>query len=373
MSISIKKTKMRDLWEKDVYWVEAKTKEEIRQRLRISITDGCNFNCFFCHNEGQGRVSNSTGYMSVQEITKIIEIAVKSGIKHVKVTGGEPLLYRKNRDNIVTLIQAINALRDSNFDFSLSLVTNGYLLSKYAKSLKQAGLDRVTISLTTLNPVLFNEYISKGSSTAITKILDGIATAVNVGLKPIKVNTVVFYDKKKNKGNLEEISTIIKKCKELRVDELRLYTLLWHKNFEDFENYYCYWDDERVLFNLLECKNLQNGNKIKKAVLKSLQEFSKNWASLVYPQPRMVINCDGLPIAFEPMKHKRFAFSRCGDEGPYAIRISSRGEIQPCLLNEEPIQFLQLLRNGASDATLISYFEKGFSLMEQIKKGNRHE
>ena len=148
------------------------------------------------------------------------------------------------------------------------------------------------------------------------------------------------------------------------------------KDFKDFENYYYYWDNdvtENVFLDFLDCNNLNDAKvdiktarekgymHVKEVLIKSIQAFSRNWASVVYPKPRMVINCDGLSIAFEPMKHGRFTLDSCGDEGPYAIRVSSQGAIRPCLLTENPIEFLRHLRSGASDEVLMSIFKQGLA------------
>ncbi len=343
-------------------------KTDIQQRLRISVTDGCNFNCFFCHNEGQGVVTSSRGTMSPTEIAKIIEVATRCGIKQVKLTGGEPLIYRYKEYDIVDLVATVAKLRESHgLDFELSLITNGYLLSKYARELKRAGLDRITISLATLNQHTFRKFIRRSNNGSVERVVEGVKAAVSVGLKPVKINMVLFHSFVSDQGNITEIPDVIKTCKQLGVDELRLYTLLWHEHFSDFHEYYQYWDSSIFSkINFLDC-----GANVGDNLLSVLRSFGEQCSSLAYPQARMVISCDGLPVAFETMKVGRFNGVACNgckypgmcQEGPYALRVSAHGEIRGCLLCKESINILQAIRSGKSDEELLKMFNDSFSLL----------
>jgi len=115
--------------------------------------------------------------LSYEEIVKIVEVM---GIKKVRITGGEPLVRR----DIVELIRALDVE-------DLSMTTNGVLLKNYARQLKEAGLDRVNISLDTLNRERF-KYIT--GSNSLDSVLDGIQAAIDVGLSPVKIN-VLLLDK----------------------------------------------------------------------------------------------------------------------------------------------------------------------------------
>lgn len=357
-------------YRQEAYRIELSPRVQIQRKLRVSITDGCNFNCFFCHNEGQGRITSGTGRMSVSEITKIIEIAVRCGIQSVKLTGGEPLVYRYGDENIIHLVTKIVALKQSGLDFTLSMITNGYLLEKYASALKEAGLERVNVSVSTLNEDLFYSHIRQGKSGSPHRIIEGISAAAAVGLRPIKVNMPLFYSRSGGIGNVREIPDVIRVCKDLGVDELRLYTLLWHKDFPNFEEYYLYWDSE--VLSRLNLVNCNWSEKVREQILDDLKLFALNWSTLVYPKARMVVNCDGLPVSFETMMRGRFGdVAPCDDcehpqlcqEGPYGLRASADGDVKGCLLSKRSVDLLQAIRAGATDTDLTNAFQSSFALL----------
>lgn len=120
--------------------------------------------------------------LSFEEITEIVRNAAELGITKVRVTGGEPLC-RKNIEKLIYNIRQIEAIKE------LVLTTNGVLLKKYAKKLKDAGLDRVNISLDTIDPVLYKRITG---SANLNDVLEGIEAAKSVGLKPIKINCVAL-------------------------------------------------------------------------------------------------------------------------------------------------------------------------------------
>jgi len=125
---------------------------------------------------------NHKDILSFEEITDVVKIAVNEGIDKFRITGGEPLV----RKDIVTLISLIAAVSGVN---DLSMTTNGILLEELARPLKKAGLQRVNISLDTMNPEKFSE-ITRGGD--INKVLRGIQAAKDAGFEPVKINCVVF-------------------------------------------------------------------------------------------------------------------------------------------------------------------------------------
>ena len=157
--------------------------------LRISVTSRCNYMCFFCHREGEGRSSTE---LSVGEIALVCRVARKLGIRFFKITGGEPLL-RKDIEHIVRNISQLEGAE-------VSLVTNGYFLKEKVKSLIEAGLSRANISLHSLNEEVY-KAITKVNG--LKKVIEGIKNAVDYGLR-IKLNTVIL-----NELNHEEYVKII--------------------------------------------------------------------------------------------------------------------------------------------------------------------
>jgi cyclic pyranopterin phosphate synthase len=154
--------------------------------LRISVTDRCNFRCPYCMPEeiyGEGyRFLPKEELLSFEEIERLARLFVELGVEKVRITGGEPLL-RHQLPRLVEMLAAIPGLRD------LTLTTNGLLLSKQARELRDAGLRRVTVSLDSLDPEVFRRM--SGRSLGPERVLEGIEAAERAGLRPIKINCVV--------------------------------------------------------------------------------------------------------------------------------------------------------------------------------------
>lgn len=146
----------------DRLWVRFRDRYVLQRRLRISLVDRCNLSCFFCHNEGQGPIKRTSKVrLSIAELAKLVRVATREGVDSVKLTGGEPTLYASDEGDIVSLVNAINQLRiTEGATFDLSMTTNGTMLPELAEPLAAAGLDRATVSLTTLDWRTFSELIS---------------------------------------------------------------------------------------------------------------------------------------------------------------------------------------------------------------------
>ncbi len=150
--------------------------------LRISVTDRCNLRCRYCMPEKGIQLMHHDDILSFEEIIHVVQEAVKLGVDKIRLTGGEPLV-RKGIVDLVQKISAIGQIKD------LSMTTNGILLEGMASSLKNAGLQRVNISLDTINPDKYRE-ITRGGN--INKVFKGIQAAKEAGLNPVKINCVVF-------------------------------------------------------------------------------------------------------------------------------------------------------------------------------------
>lgn len=150
--------------------------------LRISITDRCNLRCVYCMNEEGIEQTSHSAILSYEEILKVVSAGAELGISKIRITGGEPLV----RKNVIELIKGIAATPGIN---DLSMTTNGILLPRFAAELKKAGLDRVNISLDTLQPKLFQEVTRCGE---LKSALQGIEAALENDLHPVKLNTVLM-------------------------------------------------------------------------------------------------------------------------------------------------------------------------------------
>ena len=149
--------------------------------LRISVTDRCNLRCTYCMPAEGIKLIDHRSVLTFEEITSFTKTAVEMGVNKVRLTGGEPLV-RKGIRSLVKMLAGIEGIED------LSMTTNGILLANHAKDLKDAGLNRINVSLDTVNPEKYKEITHGGN---IAEVLDGIKAAYYAGLKPVKINCVV--------------------------------------------------------------------------------------------------------------------------------------------------------------------------------------
>lgn len=150
--------------------------------LRVSVTDRCNLSCFYCTPGKEGCQSSGGQVLTTEEITGIVEVAAACGISKIRLTGGEPLL----RPDLTELVRR---LKDVPGIAELSLTTNGMLLDRLARPLAEAGLQRVNVSLDSLSPENFND-ITRGGN--LEKALNGVRAAREAGLNPVKINVVLL-------------------------------------------------------------------------------------------------------------------------------------------------------------------------------------
>uniref|UniRef100_UPI003217EEC4 GTP 3',8-cyclase MoaA n=1 Tax=uncultured Draconibacterium sp. TaxID=1573823 RepID=UPI003217EEC4 len=148
--------------------------------LRISVTDRCNFRCEYCMPAEGVPLKKHEDILSFDEIIEIVKTGTKLGLTKIRLTGGEPLV-RKDLPELVKMLSGIPEITD------IGLTTNGVLLPKYAKQLKEAGLKRVNISLDTLDPVKFRKITRIGE---LADVLKGIDAALEAELLPVKINFV---------------------------------------------------------------------------------------------------------------------------------------------------------------------------------------
>jgi cyclic pyranopterin phosphate synthase len=151
--------------------------------VRVSLTDRCNFDCVYCHNEGlgdtRGPMEAQDDEMSADDIVRFLEVAEEYGVDSVKFTGGEPML----RDDLEEII------RRTPDSMEVSMTTNGTYLPGRAQALVDAGLERVNVSQDALDPEAFAEITKSG---AYEKVMEGVEAALDAGLDPVKLNMVVF-------------------------------------------------------------------------------------------------------------------------------------------------------------------------------------
>jgi cyclic pyranopterin phosphate synthase len=152
--------------------------------LRISVTDRCNFRCIYCMPravfDASYRFLPQEAILSFEEIARLASVFAALGVKKIRLTGGEPLV-RRGLDRLVALLARLNV--------EITLTTNGSLLARQAKALADAGLDRVTVSLDSLDDATFRAM--NDADFPVAKVIEGIEAAAAAGLGPVKINMVV--------------------------------------------------------------------------------------------------------------------------------------------------------------------------------------
>ena len=285
--------------------------------LKISVTQKCDKHCPYCHREGE---REPTTLMTVEEILRIVGVAISLGISRVKLTGGEPLL-RKEIVEIVKGITAIDGLSD------LSMTTNGTHLKGLAKDLKAAGLERVNVSLPTLDPKVYSEVMGGNLQDAF----DGIKAAVDAGLNPVKVNMLLL------KGiNDQEVEKMMHFAAQTG-------TILQMIELEPINLGKGYYESHHLSLDKVE-------DKLEKLALeKRVRKFMQK--RRVYTLPDVKVEL------IRPIENTEFCAS-CT-----RIRVTSDGKIKPCLMRSDNlVDFLTPMRNGADDKKIEKIF------IEAVKK-----
>ena len=165
--------------------------------LRVSLTDRCNFRCFYCLPNGEPPLARKDTILTFEEIAELCEIFVSLGIEKIRLTGGEPLL----RKDVEKLVEKLSILKIPHYEnenpesnirnpklVDLALTTNGHTLARRAGDLKRAGLDRVTISLDSLKRENFKRITGVDK---LDEVLEAIEAAKSAKLEPIKINAVI--------------------------------------------------------------------------------------------------------------------------------------------------------------------------------------
>jgi cyclic pyranopterin phosphate synthase len=154
--------------------------------LRISVMDRCNFRCIYCMPEEKFHSGfnflKSSERLSFDEILRVTKLFTDLGVSKIRITGGEPLL----RVNLTELIGDLSTLKKIE---DIALTTNGVLLKKYSEELKACGLNRITVSLDSIDPEQFRKM--SGGRGNLETVLEGIDAALSVGFKKLKINAVI--------------------------------------------------------------------------------------------------------------------------------------------------------------------------------------
>ena len=287
--------------------------------LRISVTDRCNLRCIYCMPSDGVSLMSHGDILSYEEIYTIALAAAELGISKVRLTGGEPLV-RSGLPKLIQMLAHIDTIND------IALTTNGLLLSRYAAELKEAGLQRVNVSLDTLKQDKF-ELITRRNNN-LSDVLEGIEAARSVGLNPVKINMVVMAG-----INDDELLDFATKT----IDEG------WHVRFIELM--------------------LPVGVSTTASQFVSVNDMRRRLKLLGELEPCLPSVGNG------PAKYFRFPHARgtLGFITPVSehfcfgcnrLRLTSDGKLRPCLLAEDEIDLKQPLRSGISSNRLKQLIEE---------------
>jgi GTP 3',8-cyclase len=298
--------------------------------LRVSVTDRCNYRCVYCRTGNEGAQYTE---LAIGDYLRMVRVFVSLGIEKVRLTGGEPLL----RSGLVEMVEELATMRtaflrdgtptEDGLPLDIALTTNGHLLESLAAPLKDAGLNRVTVSMDAVDPEIFAAITRVPRS--YEKVLAGVRKAQEVGLGPVKVNCVLLRGF--NDGQIEK--------------------------FAEFSR------SEGVIVRFIEFMPL---------------EEDRSW------RPETVVRMDELVDrlnAFRPLVElpqtsvsetaRRFTFDDgVGEIGIIApvsrpfcghcsrVRLTSDGKIRTCLFSQSDHDLYGLMRRGGTDAELSAYVRK---------------
>lgn len=251
--------------------------------LRISITNRCNLDCIYCHSEGD---EGSRKEMSAKTISTIVSTAAKFGVNKVKFSGGEPLVRKDFED----ILRQLPKLKD------VSVTTNGAYLKERAFGLKEAGLDRVNVSLDTLDPEKY-AYITHGSPETLQKVLEGIDAAISAGLTPVKLNMVLL--KGINEDEIDDMLELVRSKKG------------------------------NLILQIIQVMDFRDGAQYDldaDSIEKKLEQHADNITMRnMHHRKKYVI--DGAEVEFvRPIENTEFC-ANCN-----RLRITADGKLKPCLL-----------------------------------------
>lgn len=288
--------------------------------LRISLTDRCNFRCFYCLPNGEPPLARKETILTFEEITYISDIFVSLGIEKIRLTGGEPML----RKNLSELIKELSNLKPNLKD--LALTTNGFNFPKHAKTFKEYGLDRVTISLDSLQREKFKKICGVDK---LDEVLQAIESAKENNFYPIKIN-----------------ATIVRGVND---DELVYFAEFARQN--------------DVSFRFIEFMPLDSGYDWKREMVVSAKEIREK-IEKVFPL-KLKESSRGSETAWKFL----FADGAKGEIGIIApvtemfcgqcsrIRLTADGQIRTCLFSNKEYNLRDIVRSNANRLEIIDFIK----------------
>lgn len=305
--------------------------------IRISVTDRCNLRCKYCVNEDFPFLPHAE-ILRYEEIIRFVRICAELGVSKVRLTGGEPLI----KQGIAFLLKEINMIQGIH---DISLTTNGVYLGEKVQELKEAGLKRVNISLDTLKPQRFT-FIT--GVDAFDRVLNGIERSKDMGLNPVKINTVMI------KGfNDDEILDFAKFAKVWDVDVRFIEFMPFGES--------TLWDNSKII-----------PSRVIEEMIKGVYKLEPSFNSHRGPAKMFKIRGSLGEIGFISPVSSHIC-EECN-----RIRLTSNGMIRPCLFSDVEYDVKKLLRSGADDQEIKTFIsnivrdkpEKKYEI-GQVKKCQR--
>jgi GTP 3',8-cyclase len=285
--------------------------------LRVSVTDRCNFRCFYCMPKEAMEWQPKAEILSYEEIITLAEVFVGLGVTKLRVTGGEPMV-RRDLESLIERLARLPGVED------LAMTTNAHFLRGRARGLKDAGLQRITISLDSLEPERFALLTGRNG---LRQVLDGIDAALEAGLHPVKVNSVMIRG----------------------------------VNDDQAVKFAAFAREKGVRVRFIEFMPLDNGQVWRREMVVAGEELRRR-IDAVYPlEPVRRENLS------ETARRWRFADGAPGEVGfinpvtqPFCghcsrIRLTADGMIRTCLFSTVEHNVKRLLRRGASRDELIEF------------------
>ncbi|MET0014431.1 MAG: GTP 3',8-cyclase MoaA [Sedimenticola sp.] len=276
--------------------------------LRLSVTDRCDFRCFYCIPKGFNDFTDRDDQLTLDEFVRLIRLFSELGVSKLRFTGGEPLVRR----DIVEMVQRIGALPGIE---DLSMSTNASQLAKHARTIREAGVSRLNVSLDTLKPDVFKQ-ITQGD---LEKVIEGLMAAREAGFHPIKINMVVMRDL-----NYDEVGDMVDFCLQNRFTLRFIETMPVGEAGQNARDRYVSLQEVREMLE---------------------QRFELEPARMTGAGPAKYLKVVGgrLKIGFITPMSQHFC------EDCNRVRLSSEGTLYLCLGQQDKLEFRPLLRQDLSD------------------------
>ncbi len=299
---------MRDSFDREIHY------------LRVSLTDRCNFRCVYCMPEKGVVFHPHAHHLSDEELVRVIRIMSTLGFDRIRLTGGEPTV----RPNLVPIVEAITAIPGIK---EIAMTTNAMRLEKIAEPLARAGMNRVNISIDTLDAERFAKITRFGKIDAVWR---GILAAEQAGMTPIKLNSVIV------RGYNEQDIVDLARLTLEHAWEMRFIEMMPLGSIADFQVDSIVTADEMKARIEAECGEL----------------IPLKWNGHDPARPYRLQGGQGT-LGFISSVSAPFC------EGCDRVRLTSDGRLRLCLLRDNEVELLQPIRDGASDAELRALISQG--------------